>query len=409
MSPLSSEEKDDTNNKNKKKNNKKKTTNTVTDAGDGWWIDLMAGWISGAVSVLACQPLDTVVTRLQAAGVGGLPSLAPPAATAAAKVTGGELTAIVRAASTTPAVAITPLDTILQRCHYSSGGHSVRSLWAGSVSMIGAVPIQNALLMGGYGYGKRWSAAGGGVSSSSSSSSTTTAMLPIFVGGCVGGILQSFFMSPIEWIKVNQQTTLLLPATLPHPASTSTTTTTPPKTTTPARRIPSTRTLLQTFFRHKQALWHRGLSATLLRDGLPHGVWFVSYDYCKTHLLHCGPTESLDDDDDDDASSHFVWYSTVTVPLVSGAVAATTAWTVGYPFDIIKTRIQVTTTISSTTTTTSGSRSVYATGQQLIAEANGNVVRGLYRGFGWKLVRSIPASMIGFVTYEYIVNHLKNY
>lgn len=69
----------------------------------------------------------------------------------------------------------------------------VTSLWRGSSPMIGAVPIQNALLMSGYGAGKRWSE-----SSSSESRDNNDALFGVFVGGCVGGILQSFIMSPVR-------------------------------------------------------------------------------------------------------------------------------------------------------------------------------------------------------------------
>jgi hypothetical protein len=34
-------------------------------------------------------------------------------------------------------------------------------------------------------------------------------------------------------------------------------------------------------------------------------------------------------------------------------------------------------------------------------------VMALYRGFGWKLVRAIPASMIGFTTYEFVLAQLQ--
>jgi len=69
----------------------------------------------------------------------------------------------------------------------------VTSLWRGSSPMIGAVPIQNALLMSGYGAGKRWSE-----SSSSESRDNNDALIGVFIGGCVGGILQSFIMSPVR-------------------------------------------------------------------------------------------------------------------------------------------------------------------------------------------------------------------
>ena len=65
---------------------------------------------------------------------------------------------------------------------------------------------------------------------------------------------------------------------------------------------------------------------------------------------------------------------------------------VGYPFDLIKTRIQA----------GSGCGTILGTSKKLIQEANGSVFQGLYKGFGLKLVRSIPASMIGFTTYELV-------
>jgi solute carrier family 25 carnitine/acylcarnitine transporter 20/29 len=51
---------------------------------------------------------------------------------------------------------------------------------------------------------------------------------------------------------------------------------------------------------------------------------------------------------------------------------------------------------------------MYATALELVEEANGQVITGLYQGFGLKLVRAIPASMIGFTTYEYVAGQLRN-
>ena len=119
----------------------------------------------------------------------------------------------------------------------------------------------------------------------------------------------------------------------------------------------------------------RNKKATLLRDGIPHGVWFVSYEYSKQQLAP---------------------YDDVTNSLVSGAVAATVAWGVGYPADIIKTRIQA----------TQHTVSVWQVTQQII-DQSGYV--GLYRGFGLKLLRSIPASMIGFTVYEYVKKSIQKY
>jgi solute carrier family 25 carnitine/acylcarnitine transporter 20/29 len=50
---------------------------------------------------------------------------------------------------------------------------------------------------------------------------------------------------------------------------------------------------------------------------------------------------------------------------------------------------------------------IMGTAKELIQEANGRVIAGLYKGFGLKLVRSVPASMIGFTTYEWVAEKLR--
>jgi solute carrier family 25 carnitine/acylcarnitine transporter 20/29 len=50
---------------------------------------------------------------------------------------------------------------------------------------------------------------------------------------------------------------------------------------------------------------------------------------------------------------------------------------------------------------------IYRTAVELVQEANGHVIQGLYRGFGLKLLRSVPASMIGFTTYELVAGKLR--
>jgi len=336
-----------------------------------WWVDFVAGWVSGAVGVATCQPLDTVLTRFQAGQGAG--------AFAAA------------AATSTTSSGSGIIDASAVRGNLRGLVHEFgpRSLWRGSSPMIGAVPIQNALLMGGYGFGKRYASEndasnGNGINNSSSNANANAnangSLLPVFVGGCVGGVLQSFFMSPVEWIKVNQQTAL---GTTNGNAGASS----------------SSSSVLRKFVQHRGALWNRGLAATLLRDGIPHGVWFASYECCKIQMLlgtdtgDGTTTTTMANEDENSTPSSSSFYKTVTVPVVSGAFAATTAWSVGYPFDVIKTRIQ------ASAHTVPG---VYETGRHLVREANGSVLRGLYRGFGLKLVRSVPASMVGFFCYEFV-------
>ena len=111
---------------------------------------------------------------------------------------------------------------------------------------------------------------------------------------CLGvGILQSFLMSPVELIKVTQQCAQ-------------------------QRGIVSARRVVQNVWNssHQQS-WRCGLNATLLRDGIPHGVWFVGYDVTKDIMMRSMGIEKEDEN------------LPVQVPLVSGAVAATVAWAVG--------------------------------------------------------------------------------
>jgi solute carrier family 25 (mitochondrial carnitine/acylcarnitine transporter), member 20/29 len=186
-------------------------------------------------------------------------------------------------------------------------------------------------------------------------------------------------MSPVELIKVSLQ---CYSWTDRNSATTSTTPTAPNK---------------AMYNWHPQLAVTRGLAATLLRDGIPHGVWFVAYDVCKTTL--CQHSEVMIHND------HAVLAPTVvpvSVSLVSGAVAATVAWLVGYPADVIKTRIQAQASFASSAPSSSSSLGIVSMARLLIAEAQGNVLAGLYRGLGLKLVRAIPSSMIGFTVYEHV-------
>jgi solute carrier family 25 (mitochondrial carnitine/acylcarnitine transporter), member 20/29 len=270
------------------------------------WVDFLAGWASGAVGVLALQPVDTVLTRLQAgpfltrlqqAG----PAVAAASATATPASAASTTAATGTAAANCNAAAITTYRQITAGMVRNFG---VTSLWRGASPMISAVPVQNSLLMGGYGVGKQWAALNG---SGGAGAGTPDVLLPVFVGGCTGGVVQSFLMSPVEYVKVHQQV---------FAASNGTELAT--------ARAASSRLL------HSRTLWGRGLTATLLRDGIPHGVWFASYEWCKTAMVTTAGTNaeggvSSSGDGGGSGDSTGV-YQHLAVPIVSGAFAATVAW-----------------------------------------------------------------------------------
>lgn len=285
------------------------------------WVDFVSGWISGGVSVLACQPIDTVLTRMQAnAGIQsvGADKISPRPGSATVNLFRGMVS-----------------------------NFGVTSLWRGSSAMIGAVPVQNALLMTGYGAGKRWS-------ESNVSGESNTVLMGVFIGGSVGGVLQSFVMSPVELVKVTQQVV--------------------------GESVTSATTKVCRGILSSNGAW-KGLGATLLRDGVPHGVWFASYEYAKTELTDY---RSRTNNHGRETAEH-----DVATPMLAGAFAATTAWGVGYPFDLIKTRIQA-----------GSGKGILSTAKDILNESSGRPVQGLYKGFSLKLFRAIPASAIGFLTYE---------
>ena len=125
-------------------------------------MDFLAGWASGAMSVITCQPVDTVLTRFQAS-----------------------------------ATSHSSSGIVQQHTKGLVGSFGVKALWRGSSVMISAIPMQNAMLMGGYGIGKQLT--------TDNDNNKHNALLNVFLGGLTGGIIQSFLMSPIELMKINQQ------------------------------------------------------------------------------------------------------------------------------------------------------------------------------------------------------------
>jgi len=83
---------------------------------------------------------------------------------------------------------------------------------------------------------------------------------------------------------------------------------------------------------------------------------------------------------------------------VSGAFAATAAWGVGYPFDIIKTRVQALDSAAAGSLERR-SPSMMSACRSLLREAKGDY-RVFYRGIGLKLMRAVPMNALGFFVYE---------
>ena len=142
------------------------------DTRNEWIADFIAGWVSGAASILACQPIDTVLTRFQAAAV--TPTMSSTSTISI--MTGHNTTTINHWRTLTMDV-----------CRVAGP----KALWRGASPVIIAAPIQNSLLMGGYGLGSRYFS---GPDIEISSLSRSKQIGAIFIGGCTGGELYIPYM-----------------------------------------------------------------------------------------------------------------------------------------------------------------------------------------------------------------------
>jgi hypothetical protein len=117
---------------------------------------------------------------------------------------------------------------------------------------------------------------------------------------------------------------------------------------------------------------YRGHSATLAREIPGTAAWFSAYNAARAHLSRDGAVER--------------WHA-----AAAGAVAGVCYWLLIYPFDTIKTHMQVHDVASPTRVLRS----------QLMTAAG---ALGLYKGLGATLCRACPANAAIFFTYDALVN-----
>ena len=141
-----------------------------------WISDFVAGWVSGAVSIVACQPVDTILTRWQAVR---------PTVPSLILVTAADTMGVNVKNSVNNSQYYTNWREMTLDLYRTSGP---RALWRGASPVIVAAPLQNAMLMGGYGFGSRCFT--GQNDGDSSSLSRSKQLGAIFVGGCTGGKYQ---------------------------------------------------------------------------------------------------------------------------------------------------------------------------------------------------------------------------
>lgn len=119
---------------------------------------------------------------------------------------------------------------------------------------------------------------------------------------------------------------------------------------------------------------YKGLTPTLL--GLGHvGIQFPLYEEIKRRLKGNGEMRALD-------------------VLIASSISKIVASAVFYPHEVLRTRIQIDTSVAKTGLEPWKMTSM----MRQIVKKDG--IKGFYRGFGTNLMRTVPACMLTFTSYE---------
>jgi ornithine carrier protein len=179
--------------------------------------------------------------------------------------------------------------------------------------------------------------------------------------GMVAGAVTSLFLTPIELVKCKVQ--------VPLEASGGILT---------APTVPG---VIASIYRHQglRGYWH-GQFGTLIRETGGGGAWFGGYEAMKRWFK--GSDKSVKDED------LALWQR-----LVSGSVAGASYNFLFYPADTIKSRMQT----EDVKQLTGGKSTFGAVGKALWKQHG---IKGMYRGCGITVARSIPSSAFIFAVYE---------
>ncbi|KAI4609661.1 hypothetical protein J4E80_008306 [Alternaria sp. BMP 0032] len=179
--------------------------------------------------------------------------------------------------------------------------------------------------------------------------------------GMVAGAITSLFLTPIELVKCKMQVPL--------------------ETTGSVVAAPTIRGVIASIYRHQglKGYWH-GQFGTLIRETGGGAAWFGGYEGMK--ILFKGSSTSAKDEDIP------VWQR-----MASGSVAGGAYNFMFYPADTIKSRMQ-TEDVKQLT----GGKSTFSAVGKAVWKQHG--IKGMYRGCGITVARSIPSSAFIFTVYE---------
>ncbi|GAA5863471.1 hypothetical protein JCM3774_005305 [Rhodotorula dairenensis] len=345
------------------------TTSAISAA-----LDFAAGTVAGVASLLTGHPFDTVKVRLQtqaSTSVTTTPRRVNPSAPPPPKYYRNAVHAFVRVTKE----------------------EGVAGLYKGVTSPMLGVALMNASVFTSYKYTMNALLSRDGQGGGPDPEPT---LLQITAAGSASGVFTSLITTPIDRLKILQQslppgpspsaspseTTATLPRTralvppIPYTTGSTTTLARPPPPQRPSSRPPSLATLLRTLSLRSL---YRGWSATLLRD-VGYGPYFLVYEYVvrggnfglaslllpssssstlsspspsragrpradlkdeiDAELWGLAPSSSsLSGMDDAEAAASQGGASTARI-LMAGGLAGIVGWGCTFPIDVIKTKMQ---------------------------------------------------------------------
>jgi ornithine carrier protein len=183
--------------------------------------------------------------------------------------------------------------------------------------------------------------------------------------GAISGAFTSLFLTPIELVKCKMQVPLETPGS--------------------TLQKPGILNIITSIYRHQGLMgyWH-GQLGTLIRETGGGVAWFGGYEGVKLGFkaLNHQPGSAKDDDN-----------VPVYQRMAAGAIAGMSYNFLFYPADTIKSRMQTEDVKQMT-----GGKSTFSAVGRAIWRQHG--LKGLYRGCGITVGRSIPSSAFIFTIYE---------
>ena len=137
--------------------------------------------------------------------------------------------------------------------------------------------------------------------------------------------------------------------------------------------------------------YFRGTLLTYARDIPSFATYFLTYEVVRTFLKSQTSSEETKT-----TSKLRILGDDIWITLVAGSCAGLSGWAIAIPFDVVKSRHQVT-----------FSGSVYSTVTQLWRQEK---LYGFYRGAIPILIRAVPANAAAFLGYETavsVITHIK--